>query len=158
MRLPSLRRRDLLYCAALALLGVLLLLAMRRVRELEARPAVETKIVEKVHRVVTRGPERIVTRTVIAPDGTRTVDKTTDKGPSLVVDDRQKAETRVEVPGDLAKRDAPWRYARVTLDPVWGFKPRAAAAGVTLFRGRVDVGLTADWRYQAVGLEIGFRW
>lgn len=149
MLLPPERREKVLASAALALVALALHLA-GRVRELEAVIAAKPRIEEKIVYKRIQGPTRTEVRTIERPGGERIVERIKYVERAEVSKDTEHTETPVAAP--FAKRT---RWIHGTIDPVL-LAPRAASAGLTLWN-RIDVGGGYDWRYKAIGVQIGAR-
>ena len=156
-QLPLLNTERLITWAFLALVIVLGITARKDARYYraiaEARPAIKERVIFK--RV--QGPTRVEVRTITKPGGEKIVERIRFVERSETSNRVEREETPICVSPDNRAKAAPWRYARVAFDPAWGWKPRSAAVGVT-WRNFLDVGATADWHYDAVGLEAGIRW
>jgi hypothetical protein len=127
---------------------------------LAARPAIEDYKVDARTEDVRRGPVRISRKTVIAPDGTKTIESTRDIG---AIDSHTATTSEVshkETPVGESPARARTRYVGLGIDPLrYAAMPRLRA-GVTVL-GAFDVGVAYDPRFSpvngAVGLELAYR-
>lgn len=154
-------RNDARYLLAIG--GLVLLLAgavkviVAQQVVIDTKPKVEIRTVTKVETRRVAGPVRIVQTVRVLPSGEKITERTTDRAAVTTDTHRDAAAERIERPACPPARRAATRWVHVTLDPQDQFKPRAAAVGLTLW-DRVDAGASADWRYKAVGVQLGGRW
>lgn len=154
LRLPSRNEAALIALAIIVLLFVSWLRRGEKIATLEAalaaKPRVEfrDRIVEK--KVTVRGPVQVVT--VIAKDGTKTI--TANRAGETVTSDKARDLERTETPICPAPYQARTRYVHLAGDAAG---PYGGDIGLTLW-DRWDVGVTGDWRRQAVGAQVGLRW
>lgn len=156
LRLPSRGEAALIGGCAVALLFASWLRRGERIATLEAFIAARPLISESAKRAtdLKRGPVKVSRKTTILPDGTKTVESVRE----VASEERHTASetARVETPACPAPRRPKTRYGHITLDPGASLTPRAADAGLTLW-DRLDVGGSYDWRYKALGIEVGGR-
>ena len=120
---------------------------------LVTRPAVQDRVVTRT----VRGPVRIVIKTIMAPDGTKTTEKTLDRAAVIVDKTIEHSEAPAQTP--LARPRT--RYAGLVIDPLrYAALPRLRAV-LTMFKGSVDLGVSYDGRFPATagafGLETAWR-
>lgn len=153
-RLPSRSEATLIAALLFVLLFASWLRRGERIAALEARPAVQESAHVAKHEVVKRGPVKLSRKKTVAPDGTVTTESTREVA-------GEERETNLAV--DLKREETPpvlpraptTRWVHGTFD-INGYMPRRVAGGLTLW-GRVDLGVSYDWRYRATGIEVGLR-
>lgn len=127
-----------------------------RVRGLESalmvKPAVST--VAKTEKAVERrlGPTRTTRRTVVAPDGTKTVETTREVEAEEIHSAAHSEEEHTETPVFAPISPARTRYVGLGIDPSELKRPRLRA-GVTLFQV-FDAGVAYDTRFKLLGGAI----
>lgn len=146
--------RALLVCCLV--LGAMLAGAGARIMSLEralaAKPKVEIR--EVVKTVTKRGPVQVVERIVVAPDGTKTTERTTNRGE--VVAEKDKESERTETPVQAPRYD---RFIGVLLDPLSVTKANGLRGGMTVF-GRIDAAASvrvSNTGVPALGGDLSWR-
>lgn len=126
---------------------------------LEGRPAVTDDVKTKVVTRLVEGPVRVVVKTVVAPDGTRTTEKTLERASREKDTGRESESHHVEVPPALP-RSSRTRYVGLGIDPLNYARLPRLRAGVTVWNA-VDVGVAYDSRFAptsgAFGIEAAYR-
>lgn len=143
------------YLLAVAVaLGLMLMLAGRRIMELdqalEAKPKIEIRTVEKIKTVRVAGPVEIRERIIVAPDGTKTIERATERGQVVTNTGKESELARSEEPvrSPVIKKT---RFAGLTLDPGSFHYINGVRGGMTLFD---SVDLAAGYHFQ--GRATGF--
>ena len=150
----SLNDRLLVACI---ILGLLLAAAgakiVRQQEQLDAKPAVQDRV---VYRKV-QGPTRVEVRTITKPGGEVIVER-------IRVVEKVEIERQteyVEVPAHVLAPKKRTRYVGLGVDPLNYARLPRIRAGVTLWNGTVDAGVSYDARFSpiagAVGLEMAYR-
>ena len=141
----------------LIVMGLLLAAAGAKILRLQEALAVKPRVENRVVTRTVQGPTRVEVRTITKPGGETIVErirytesKTTDK-----------AVEHIEAPVFAPLARPRTRYAGLVIDPLrYAALPRLRA-GLTMFKGSVDLGVSYDWRFPATagafGLETAWR-
>lgn len=137
-------------------LGALCLRQRETIARLSARPAVEAKVDKSTKTETHKGKVRVVEKFVTVPGKCDPVviERIVETDPEISTTETHRVSEKVETPPPTLPA-ARTRYVGLTLDPLLR-APRAARAGLTVF-GLADVGASYDWRYEAVGVDVGLR-
>ena len=165
MRPPLPKSADRRLVLGVIVLGLLLAAAGRKITQLQealnARPLVEDFQVDDRDETFRRGPVKITTKTIIAPDGTKTIEKTEEKSAeerhvAIKAESGHKEAPVVEAAGARPRK----RYVGVGVDPLAYARMPRLRAGVNVW-GALDVGLAYDSRFSphngALQVELTYR-